>query len=242
MIISHPSSKASSGFTIIEMAIVITVMGLILLVVMAGKSLMDSAKLQAVITQVREYAVAIHNFEAHYHALPGDIDNASSFWGSASNGDKSGKIDTTDEAYDAWHHLSLSQMISGTYSGSGTDAAIGTNVPASRYMLAGYYLAWVDSPGSYTDNQGSSFSNHYLLFGREAEATGGTDLLTLGAISPPDAMYVDMKIDNEEPDYGLVLSVNGDGVTDCVSSGAYDLSNTGLSCIMYFAITPDVLD
>ena len=127
-------------------------------------------------------------------------------------------------------------MVVGNFSGTGSDAAIGTNVPASRHLEGGLQLIWVADPGSYTDNQGLGFTANYILLGKEGAATEGSDYLTSSMFIPEDAHYIDIKLDNDQPDYGAVLAVAGDGDSGCVDSGSYDFSTSTVACVLYVSL------
>lgn len=142
-----------------EMAIVITIIGFIVSGIMYGRSLIATAKLQAVITDVERYTTAAQNFRQVYMQLPGDFINAQSLWGidpnctgtyftltgfgnggggsGTCNGDGNGQIlnGNSAETYLFWQHLYLAKM----YSGPSQDctATNGGN-PPSCTALSGY--------------------------------------------------------------------------------------------------------
>ena len=61
------------GFTLIEMAIVLVVIGLLAGAVLVGQSLIGAAAVRAQITQIEKYNTAANTFYSKYDALPGDI-------------------------------------------------------------------------------------------------------------------------------------------------------------------------
>jgi prepilin-type N-terminal cleavage/methylation domain-containing protein len=76
----HAASK-HSGFTLVEVAIVLVIIALIVGGIMAGQSLIHNAQMQSVVTNVARYKEAIKLFKDKYKELPGDLPNATSFWG-----------------------------------------------------------------------------------------------------------------------------------------------------------------
>lgn len=62
-----------SGFTLIELSIVIVIIGLIAGAIFVGQDLIDAAAVRAQIAQIDKYQTAVHLFESKYGYLPGDI-------------------------------------------------------------------------------------------------------------------------------------------------------------------------
>ena len=69
---SHSRAK-SSGFTLIELSIVLVIIGLIVGGVLVGQDLIRAAAVRAQITQIDKFNTAVNTFRAKYGYLPGDI-------------------------------------------------------------------------------------------------------------------------------------------------------------------------
>jgi prepilin-type N-terminal cleavage/methylation domain-containing protein len=65
------------GFSLIESAIVLVIMGFLIGSVLKGRDLIESARLKRVISQLNEYRLATNTFLDKYDALPGDFSEAS---------------------------------------------------------------------------------------------------------------------------------------------------------------------
>jgi prepilin-type N-terminal cleavage/methylation domain-containing protein len=63
----------TQGFTLIEMAIVLVIIGLIVGGVLVGQDLIRAAGVRATITQVEKFNTAVNTFYGKYGALPGDL-------------------------------------------------------------------------------------------------------------------------------------------------------------------------
>ena len=62
-----------TGFTLIELSIVLVVIGLVVGGVLAGKEMIEAAKARRQVSQMAEYTQAMYAFRNKYDALPGDL-------------------------------------------------------------------------------------------------------------------------------------------------------------------------
>lgn len=70
-----------NGFSLIEIAIVLVIIGILTASVTAGRYLIKQAELKSIMQQVVDYRTSVHNFRGKYYSWPGDMPNATSFWG-----------------------------------------------------------------------------------------------------------------------------------------------------------------
>ena len=130
--------RRESGFTLIEIAIVLVIIGLLLGGVLKGQELIQSARVRNLISHQDGVKAAYFGFLDRYRALPGDYTTANATanipgCGSCFGGDANGQI-TGSEAIHAWEHLSKAGFITGSYvSGSATPTAATTNTPSNPY-------------------------------------------------------------------------------------------------------------
>lgn len=74
----HISSKRfTMGFTLVELAVALMVIGLLIGGVLKGRELIDNAKITALVRDIKSYDAAALTFFDRYGALPGDIKNTS---------------------------------------------------------------------------------------------------------------------------------------------------------------------
>jgi prepilin-type N-terminal cleavage/methylation domain-containing protein len=66
----------AAGFTLVELAIVMTIIGLLIGGILKGQELMENARVTATVAQVQAYNAAVTTFRDMYSAIPGDMPNA----------------------------------------------------------------------------------------------------------------------------------------------------------------------
>ena len=114
--------KKNSGFTLVEIAIVLVIIGLLIGGVLKGQEMINNAKIKRIGTDFDGVAAAIFSYQDRYRALPGD-DLGASRWGLSGTdlGDGDGTYNTqawdsttdTHETRLFWRHLRYSNLIPG---------------------------------------------------------------------------------------------------------------------------------
>ena len=99
------------GFTLVEIAIVLVIIGLLLGALLKGQEMINSAKIKRVVKQADELRAAALTYQDLYKFLPGD-DNAP-LTGAA--GDANGQIQTVGERGNLFVHLQSSLPIGKYY-------------------------------------------------------------------------------------------------------------------------------
>lgn len=219
--------KRQQGFSLVELAIVLVIIGLIVGGILTGQDLIRASELNSVTSDVNKLRTAVNTFKLKYNGLPGDIPNATSYWSGTANGSNDGRVLWAAASMRAWQHLGLSGLIPGSYSGViGTGALPGTNIPESSLKPAGF--------GFYNMNYGgTSVAAEALRFLFGGFVSGTTNWAAV--ITPQDAASIDSKIDDGIARNGDVQGNTGSGASGtCITSTAYTLSNTGIACSMSF--------
>ena len=108
--------QAQRGFTLVEIAIVLVIIGLLLGGVLKGQGLIDSAKVKNIIQQSNSLSAAVNAYQDKFRSLPGDDVQATTHVPSATgNGNGDGQI---GEYLLAPQHLALAGFITGSYNGT----------------------------------------------------------------------------------------------------------------------------
>src|SRR3954464_8478498 len=108
------------GFTLVEIAIVLVIIGLLLGGILKGQEMITQAKIKNVIADMTGVSAAMYGYLDRYKALPGDDKNATR-WGlavpaSSGNGVIEGTyVDgPTKESMLFWDHLRRAGFVSGS--------------------------------------------------------------------------------------------------------------------------------
>jgi prepilin-type N-terminal cleavage/methylation domain-containing protein len=114
-----------SGFTLVEIAIVLVIIGLLLGGILKGQELINSAKVKNIANDFRVIPTYIYAYQDKFRALPGDDSGAVTHLGATcaapcANGNGNGVIDgawnsvtDTDESKQFWGHVRLSNLAAG---------------------------------------------------------------------------------------------------------------------------------
>jgi len=116
------------GFTLVEIAIVLVIIGLLLGGVLKGQELVNSAKVKNLANDFRNISTFVYAYQDKYRALPGDDSAATAHMGAAAavattpaaglaNGRVNGAWNSTtntDETVLFWQHVRLAGLATGT--------------------------------------------------------------------------------------------------------------------------------
>ena len=116
------------GFTLVEIAIVLVIIGLLLGGVLKGQELVNSAKVKNLANDFRNISTFVYAYQDKYRALPGDDSAATAHIGAAATvattpaaGLANGRVNgtwnsttVTDESVLFWQHVRLAGLATGT--------------------------------------------------------------------------------------------------------------------------------
>jgi prepilin-type N-terminal cleavage/methylation domain-containing protein len=139
---------ARAGFTLVEIAIVLVIIGLLIGGVLKGQAMIENAKVKRVVKDADEIRAAVMTFYDKYGMYPGDENSTTIPVSGDWNGNGDGQIANNQERYDVFRDLALSGLIGGNYNGT-------SDLPRNPYGGT-MSLYWVDpGPGN---------AKHYLVY------------------------------------------------------------------------------
>lgn len=203
--------RRQSGFTLVEIAVVLVIIGLLLGGVLKGQELIASARVRNLADQQSGIQAAYYGFQDRYRALPGDMppadaDDALGVTG-ATGGNGDGKLADPSagewaELNAVWEHLSKAGFIKGNYNGS-TNPPTSDDAPVNVFngvLVLGRHDGYQDAAGTPTDRL----------------------LLHMGQNVPVDiARELDVKLDDGRPLAGILRNATtGTGVFEADDGGA----------------------
>jgi len=135
--------RYAKGFTLIEIAIVLVIIGLLLGGVLKGQELITGARVRNLISQQDGIKAAFFGFQDRYRALPGDYAAASTnIAGVTIVGNGNGRIEAggggaIHEEILVWNHLTAAGFLNGSYvmASSSVAAPAQSNNPVNPYSV-----------------------------------------------------------------------------------------------------------
>jgi len=195
------------AFSLVELSIVLIIIGLLVAGASSGSKLIASAKRQKIVTYLEERNQDFYTFRVEYDTMPGDLDNATSFFGTTtsdgysdtiSNGNGNKYLD-----YGESYEVMLAQLR-------------GAGIISGRSAMSNEYFPEFDNValkvmGAYTSNwygyKTASDSNAGFI----ASSPANNYSVYTGA----EIYLLERKIDDGLPVSGVIRTRSAD--TDCLS-------------------------
>jgi type II secretory pathway pseudopilin PulG len=252
--------KREAAFTLVELAIVIVIIGLLVGGVLQGQELIKQAKVRTMIKSIEDYKAATYAFKAKYNDLPGDSLRHATFLPGAGiyEGNGNGVVETHLELLEYWKALGAAKLIKGTYTGHPTGvvtAAVPINDKRAPVDSASNSYMFRCMPGNaITSPYGPVFGRKGCHFYVSKIGTGlATNNLGWAIMSAEDAMAVDFKFDDGVAHSGTILGtrqsiIAGGSPAGCnTTMDPYNLASPAISdynlddtvgCILLFDFNP----
>ncbi len=245
------------AFSLVELSIVLVILGLLTGGILAGQSLIRAAELRRGMKDLERYESTVHIFRDRFFYLPGDMPNATSFWGASANcpgaydqgttdgttcnGNGDGNVSYTDsatnptisEGFRFWQHLVNAQLIEGQYSGvtaeTANNYALGAGTGNTPKVFDRARIAVWGIDGSSTRFNYRYQPYVYVMGVPQAGSWNNGAFLT-----PQEAWNIDTKMDDGKPGRGVIISTVSaacSGTTDDSNFNAeYNLASTVVVC------------
>jgi prepilin-type N-terminal cleavage/methylation domain-containing protein len=248
------------GFTLVELAIVLVIIALLAGGLTVGQSMIAASRLRAVSTEAQNYITAIGTFQEKYAGLPGDITNATTFWGDnptacsntsipdgspgTCNGDGNNitSLSTSPNAnaenMQMWNQLASAGLIEGRYAGvnaASPDSNGVYHIGTKNYNVPSSAVKnnalWSSGGLNHTPPLGIVNS---LVFYRVENLI----IRLLGEnFSVQEVWNLDKKMDDGKPGTGIMFTNWGcsTGANANALTAPYNASNTTVQCSLYIA-------
>ena len=192
-----------AAFTLVELAIVLVIIGLIIGGVLTAQQITQNARITSAIQGIKSVQAAAQSYNQNYGVLPGDDDLATGRFkgkGVLDNGNHDGTLNTSnakDEGQFFWSHVRAAGLVKGD--------------PAQKTPLGNPF--------------GGVFTVHNGAFSPDAFA--GTNVVCLDHVPGAAAQAVDQQLDDGLADKGNI--VGGAAVAGAIAT-SYDSSSAYVLC------------
>lgn len=183
-----------TGFTLVEIAIVLVIIGLLLGGILKGQELISSARVRNLADTNAGIQAAYYGFIDRYRQVPGDMTAALATQAIgqaiAVGGNANGRVDDASypEASALWTHLTLANFLQGTYSGVAVSQVTYDVITAAPINPFNGFMLLARS------------KDYSSIAGEPTAATTARLSLLLGDNIPVDiARELDVKIDDTLP-------------------------------------------
>ena len=233
--------RGESGFTLVELAIVMIIIGLLIGGILKGQELVANAQVTATVAQIKGLDGALSTFRDKYSALPGDMRAPETRLRDCTAapcndpGDGTGRIGgndsvhgapgPTDERVTAFSHMAAADLISGVDIDG--EVLFGSALPEAK-IGGGFWIGYEDD-GDIVGDASNVRPGHYLVLNTEVEAVSGSSLT---GITATQAAQIDRKMDDGDPVTGDIQAT-GSG---CVDSDIYAEADVSASCSMFVRV------
>jgi prepilin-type N-terminal cleavage/methylation domain-containing protein len=227
---------AQQGFTLVEMAIVLVIIGLIVGGILKGQEIVANARVKTQVAQIDAVKAAVETFQDKYAYYPGDDPQAYSQLGidSTFKGNGDGFVSKAAGAADAdnateingasgepnmvWWELQSANLIAGVINSAPTAPATASSASYNyEGKIGGSYLTYADL--SYAAAAGT-VANKYIRISGVANPLGPTPVMR-----EQDANQIDLKYDDDLPSQGQILAASYSN-NACCSNGACTATNS----------------
>jgi prepilin-type N-terminal cleavage/methylation domain-containing protein len=247
------TKSGEKGFTLVELAIVMIIIGLLIGGILKGQELITNARVAATATQMKGYDAAVNTFRDSYSAFPGDMRDANTRLPQCTGscganptaaGTGNGRIEQNNfpavvagnEAHKFWLHMNAANVLSGVENVD--NLTFGDALPAAN--IGGGYQVSFSSDGQLLGmSLGGTATRpgHYIALSNQPGVIDANNGVTASDL----VRRIDEKVDDGQPNSGSLLAIGQSGPTFCAeAAGTTAAANVypvnGQTCGAYFRI------
>ena len=240
--------RSQAGFTLVELAVVMIIIGLLIGGVLKGQELIANAQITSTIAQVKGIDAATSTFRDMYSGLPGDLRSPATRLPTCTAapcnvtaaGVGDGRLSSEPgaapgvEATAYFIQLAKADLLTGVNAAAvAADCASWGGCFPEANINGGFMIGYTGGNATLTNQQGGVANNvragHYLtLSGAPNLAMPNT-----GTLTPNQAFRIDSKIDDGNPATGSVLPA---GAAACINGTSYNELVGAANCNLYIRI------
>ena len=244
------------GFTLVELAVVMIIIGLLIGGILKGQELITNARVTSTASQMEAIGAAYNGFRDQYNALPGDMATATGAGGRMANCGAAGIVSCANGDGNGV----LGGVPGAAPPAAGAGAGEGTNMFGQ--LLAGEFITGMDgtNPAARAfGNQlptapiGGGFTAGDVRAGAAAAATGFTvgemrpapylvvtgTVAAVGAnqgvLTPQQAANIDRRLDDGVPNAGTIVAQTGNAA-DCRQAAGIYSGNDNQVCVIAYRL------
>ncbi|MBY0429101.1 MAG: type II secretion system GspH family protein [Alphaproteobacteria bacterium] len=207
--------QSNSGFTLVEVSIVLVVIGLLIGSVLVAVNILQNARITSTISTLQSIQSAVSTYNQNYGAVPGDDAKAASRFGLTNSGGGDGLVGTGS-----------------SFNDTAASAASGNGAYESRMVWSNLRAAGlIKGQGTNLDQPGNPFGGVFGIQNGAFTTSGiasGTNVVCINNIPGDAASIIDQRQDDGNPQTGNIRA--GIDITGAAATNPYVGTSVYILC------------